>query len=456
MATQIEIISDFRPIIENIEEFKYRYLVYLTGRTGLAKSTNISKALLICGLMKPLRILCCREHMVSIKDSVHAQLKDIIREFGLPYVVYNDTIKAPNGTTFIFKGLQESGAQDIKSLSNANICWIEEGASISKASWESLIPTIRAKNSFIIISANPDRESDLVYQFFGPNAPKRDDAFVTYKDFRYNPFPLEPSLLHDITLMKKNRPEDYDNVYLGHLIRKVDHPVVRSWDGDRNIGVGKTSHTIIWSLDFNINPQCSVICHWNGVHDFYFSDELVLENSPTSRVAEEFVKLYRAKYDGKLVVINGDASGNSRSSNSEYTNYAIIEQILTKERIRFEFQVPRKNTSISNRISNFDWHIKGLDGHPHILVNPECRHLIHACKLLGYDSDGKVIELAARPGMKTLDYAKSHIFDAASYCVMINDPVLEDFVKSPKPQTQTIRDMWERDLQKVAGAGVFV
>jgi hypothetical protein len=76
--------------------------------------------------------------------------------------------------------------------------------------------------------------------------------------------------------------------------------------------------------------------------------------------------------------------------------------------------------------------------------------------LLGYDSDGKVIELAARPGMKTLDYAKSHIFDAASYCVMINDPVLEDFVKSPKPQTQTIRDMWERDLQKAAGAGVFV
>lgn len=454
MMKQMEIISDFRPIIENVNDFKYRYLVYLTGRAGLGKSTNIAKSLLVAGLLKPVRILCCREHMTSIKDSVHSQLKDIIRDYELPYAVYNDTIRASNGTTFIFRGLREIGVEDIKSFANIDICWIEEGASVSKGSFDALIPTIRAKNSYIVISANPDNESDIVYQEWGPNAEQRSDSYTCYKDYRYNPFPLEPTILHDITLMKRNRPADYDMIYLGNLRSKSDRPVVRSWNPAVNIGVGEQSKTIYWSLDFNVNPQCSVICHWNGGHDFYFSDEIVLEDASTYKVAEEFVRIYRQKYEGRPVVINGDASGRSRTSNSEFSNYAIIEQVLTREHIRFDFQVPRANTSISNRVNNFDWHVHGLDGKAHILVNPECRHLCHSCKLLSYDDNGKIIEIPARRGMKTIDYAKSHIFDAASYCVMINDCVQENFVKTPKTTTANLKDMWERSLIAASGGAV--
>lgn len=451
---QIEIVADFKPIIENIYHFRYRYFTYLTGRSGLAKSTNISKALLVCGLLKPLRIVCCREHLTSIKDSVHKQLKDIINEYCLPYTVQNDSIKASNGTEFIFKGLREVGTEDIKSLSNANICWIEEGATVSKSSFDDLIPTIRAKHSFIIISANPDEESDIVYQLWGPDVEPRSDSYVCYKDFRYNPFPLEASFLHEITMMKRNRPADYDRIYLGNLRKTSDRPVVRSWDESINVAVGHESPIIYWSLDFNVNPQCSVICHWDGHHDFYFSDEIVLEDSSTYRVAEEFIKIYKKKYNGRPVVINGDASGRNRSSNSEYANYAIIEQMLVQARVPFEIQVPKTNPSISNRVNNFDWHVRGLDGKPHLFVNPECRHLCHACKLLSYDKDGKIIELPARPGMKTIDYAKSHIFDAASYCVITNDIVLENFMKTAKPRLKTLKEMWEFSIQKeAAGSG---
>ena len=295
----------------------------------------------------------------------------------------------------------------------------------------------------------------MVYQLFGPEAPRRPDVYYCYKDFRYNPFKLPKSVLQDIAMMKANRPDDYERIYLGRLRTAVDMPVVRSWNPEKNIGIGKESNTIYWSLDFNVNPQCSVICHWNGGSDFYFSDEIVLENVSTYRVAEEFVKLYKKKYDGRPLVINGDASGRNRSSNSEFSNYAIIEQVLTKERIRFDFQVPKANTSISNRVNNFDWHVRGLDGKPHILVNPECRHLCHSCKLLSYDKNGNIIEVPARPGMKTIDYAKSHIFDAASYCVMANDCVTEAFVKMPKSNTLSIKESWERALQRAACGGAL-
>lgn len=451
---EIQIVADFKPIIENVVDFKYRYLAYLTGRMGLGKSVNISKSLLIAGLIKPLRVLCARQTMSSIKDSVHAQLSDIIKTYDLPYVIYNDTIRAANGTSFIFKGLQETGIHNIRSMTNIDIAWLEEAQSVSKSSWESLVPTIRAKNSFIIISANPDQESDMVWQEFGPESPKRDDTYACYKDFRYNPFHLPSSTMHDITLMKRNRPADYDMIYLGNLRSQVDAPVVRSWDPVANVGIGAQSNTIYWSLDFNVNPQCSVICQWNGGRDFYFSDEIVLENASTYKVAEEFVRIYKEKYLGRKVVINGDASGRSRTSNSEFSNYAIIEQVLVKHGIAFEFQVPRANGSISNRVNNFDWHVHGLDGKAHILVNPECRHLCHSCKMLSYDKNGKIIEEPARFGAKTIDYAKSHIFDAASYCVMINDPVLEDFVKTPKTTTANLKDMWERSLIAASGGAV--
>lgn len=453
---QMEIISDYRPIIENMYDYRYRYFSYLTGRNGLAKSTNISKCLLLIGLLFPVRIMCCREHMTSIKESVHSQLADLIKEFELPYAIYNDAIRCSNGTSFSFKGLREVGIDDVKSFANVNICWVEEAASVSKGSLDALIPTIRAKKSFIIFSANPENESDVVYQEWGPTAERRSDSFTCYKDFRYNPFPLEPSIIHEILLKKRNRPADYDMTYLGNLRTTSERPVVRSWDPVKNVGYGQESKTIYWSLDFNVNPQCSVICHFDGKHDFFFSDEIVLENASTYKVAEEFVRIYKEKYNGRPVVINGDASGRNRSSNSEFSNYAIIEQILTQHKIRFDFQVPKANTSISNRVNNFDYHVRGKDGQAHILVSPECRHLLHSCKLLGYDENGKIIEIPARFGMKTIDYAKSHIFDAASYCVMANDPVLEDFIKTPKNHILTVKEMWEKSIRQATGGGVLV
>lgn len=389
-----------------------------------------------------------RETQNSIKDSIHAQLADIILTNNLPFRIFNETIVCPHtGSEIIFKGLRETNQHNIRSMAGIDIAFIEECQAISPTSWDSFDPTIRKKGSFIILAGNPDDESDIVYQLFGEDAERRPDTHYCYKDYRYNPFDLPEAMMTKIEMTKKNRPDDYERIYLGKLRKSADNPVVKSWSVE-NIGIGEEAgNTVYWSLDFNINPQCSVLFHWNPIHPhkFYFSDEIVLENVSTLKVAEEFVKIYRKKYEGRKVVINGDASGRNRSSNSEYSNYAIIEQVLVKEKIPFDFQVPKANTSVRNRVSNFDWHVIGLDGKRHIKVNPECKHLIHSCKLLAYDKFGNIDEPPYRPGMKTIDLAKSHIFDAASYGVMTNDPVLENFLKVEKPKVLTLREQWLQD-----------
>ena len=54
-----------------------RYRVLYGGR-GAAKSWGIARALLIKGAQSPLRIVCAREFMTSMKDSVHKLLSDQI------------------------------------------------------------------------------------------------------------------------------------------------------------------------------------------------------------------------------------------------------------------------------------------------------------------------------------------------------------------------------------------
>lgn len=445
----MEIAKPFAPIIANAFNYRYRYFAYLSGRMGQAKSTNIAKCLLTIGMAKRVKIACVRETQNSIKDSVHAQLSEEIRNNDLPYEIYKETIVCPTtGTEIIFKGLRETNEHNIRSMAGIDIVFIEEGQAISATSFDSLDPTIRKPGSFIIIAGNPDQESDVIYQLFGETAERRPDTYYCYLSYEYNNFRLPDSILQNILVMKKNRPDDYERIYLGKLKSATDSPVVKSWS-EENIGVGHIGHDIYFSLDFNFTPQCSVICHWDGEHNFYFSDEIVLEHVSSAQVAEEFVRIYKQKYRGCHVIINGDASGRAHSSTSEYSNYAIIEQVFVKHGIPFEFQVPKTNPSISNRIANFDYHVKGLDGKRHILVDPRCKHLIHSCKMLGYDRNGKVEEPAWRFGMKTIDYAKSHIFDAASYCVMTNDPVLEEFGKQPKKSKMlSLKERFFADLRK--------
>jgi len=59
-----------------------RYRILYGGRGG-AKSWGVARALLIKGARAPLRILCAREFMTSIKDSVHKLLSDQIIDMGL-------------------------------------------------------------------------------------------------------------------------------------------------------------------------------------------------------------------------------------------------------------------------------------------------------------------------------------------------------------------------------------
>ena len=125
-----------------------RYKVAYGGR-GSGKSWGFARALLMQGTEKPMRILCAREIQKSIKQSVHTLLKDQIQALGLGqfYEVVETAIRGVNGTEFTFAGLATNTVESIKSFEGVDIVWIEEAQTVSKRSYDILIPTIRKPGS---------------------------------------------------------------------------------------------------------------------------------------------------------------------------------------------------------------------------------------------------------------------------------------------------------------------
>ena len=190
-----------------------RYKVAYGGR-GSGKSHSFATALLLKAAAGRTRVLCTREVQKSIKDSVHKLLCDQIERLGLQsqFRILDTEIRGKNGSEFLFSGLSSQTADSIKSFEGVDIVWCEEAQSISKKSWNTLIPTIRKPGSEIWISFNPDLDTDETYVRFVTNPPP--ESFVAFVNWHDNPwFPdvLEKERQHCLLTNK----DEYDNIWEG-------------------------------------------------------------------------------------------------------------------------------------------------------------------------------------------------------------------------------------------------
>ena len=245
---------------------KARYKVAYGGRGG-AKSWGIARALLILGAKSPMRILCAREFMTSMRDSVHKLLCDQIESLGLLgfYEITQASIRGKNGTEFAFAGLKNNIA-NIKSYEGVDICWVEEAQTVSRLSWNVLIPTIRKQDSEIWVSFNPELETDETYQRFVLRPPE--DCIQIKINWSDNPwFPETLRLEKDA--LKTRDEEAYNQVWEGLCRQTVDGAIfakeMQQADKDGRIcrvpydatkpvhavfDLGWSDSTAIWFLQF--------------------------------------------------------------------------------------------------------------------------------------------------------------------------------------------------------------
>lgn len=167
-SREVEVAEVYVPLLKDA-----RYKGAFGGR-GSGKSHFFAEQLILRAASRPTRAVCIREVQDTIKDSVRQLLVDKIASLGIGYAleILETEIRGKfNNSLIIFRGMQSYNADNIKSLENFDIAWVEEAQALSERSFDLLRPTIRAEGSELWFSWNPRHKSDVVDAFFrGPVA----------------------------------------------------------------------------------------------------------------------------------------------------------------------------------------------------------------------------------------------------------------------------------------------
>ena len=154
---------------------RHPYKVSWGGRNSL-KSWSFARALLTLGIHQPLRILCGREIQKSLADSVHQLLVDQIAALGYSdlYDIQDKIITCKrHDTTFQFVGLSDITVNNTKSVEGIDILWAEEADTITRRSWQVVLPTLfRTPHAECWVSFNPNLATDEAWQRFVVNPPE--------------------------------------------------------------------------------------------------------------------------------------------------------------------------------------------------------------------------------------------------------------------------------------------
>lgn len=202
------------------------YKIAHSGRDAM-KSWSFAQALLQQGMERPLRIVCLRETMNSLEDSVHKLMGDQIKRLSIQryYEVYRSEIRGRNGTEIFYAGLRGARAEAIKSMEGCDIFWVEEGQAVSKHSWLTLDPTIRKPGAELWVSMNPRFAIDDSYKRWIVNPPP--GAKVIRLNYRDNKF-LTAEMQRKIDFLKDTDPDEYEHVYEGGCQSTVQDAVYKA------------------------------------------------------------------------------------------------------------------------------------------------------------------------------------------------------------------------------------
>lgn len=237
------------------------------GGRGSGKSFTFAKMAALWGAVEPLRILCTRELQNSIKESLHAELKNAIASdewLSSCYEVGVDYIRGKNGTDFIFRGLRHNMSA-IKSMAQIDLCIVEEAEDVPETSWRDLKPTIRAERSEIWCVWNPkERGSPVDSMFRQSEQPPRSAVIeINHCDNPWFPQVLEEQRQHAQQTMDD---ATYQHVWEGAYLELSEAQIFRgkyieqeftpayNWDGpyfglDFGFSVDPTAGVKCWIFD---------------------------------------------------------------------------------------------------------------------------------------------------------------------------------------------------------------
>ena len=337
------------------------------GGRGSGKSHERAESLVEAMILNPdLQVVCIREIQKSLKFSSKKLIGDKIRELGVSHlfdITLTEIRRIGHEGIIIFQGMQDHTADSIKSLEGFNIAWVEEAQSISKRSMELLLPTIRAENSEIWFTWNPDQESDPVECLFRDES---SDSICIHVNYTDNPF-LPETLAKEAERHRRTSPDTFDHVWLG--------------------GYNTRSESQIFNNKFRI-ADFEPLNDWTPYHgiDWGFSQD------PTTavRVYLEDSKLYIYKECGKVGLELDDTPSFIKSNIPDFEKYISRADSARPETIS---HCRRKGLPMIQGVDKWKGSVEDgitfMKSVDEIIIHPSCTATHQEFRLYSYKVDKK-------------------------------------------------------------------
>lgn len=355
------------------------------GGRGSGKSHFFAEMLIEDHIRERLDSVCLREIQKSLKFSVKKLLETKIEAMnaGAYFEVQEAVIKAKNGGTIMFQGMQDHTSDSIKSLEGFKRAWFEEAQTASQRSLDLLRPTIRAPGSEIWFSWNPRFATDPVDVLLRGDTPPP-NSVVVEANYMDNPW-CPQELLDEMAYDRARDPEKYAHIWLGKYEMNSEARVFKNWTVEEFDRPAGTVHRLGADWGFSVDPSVLVRCDIDG-RRLYIDHEAYMVGCEIDQLPDLFDRVP----DSRKWFITADSARPETISYMRRHGY------------------PKINAAIKGAKS-LEEGVEFLKSYD-IVVHPRCVHTIDELTMYSYKTDpltGLVLPI--------LEDKKNHVIDALRY-----------------------------------------
>ena len=402
---------------------------YGSGKTFCGSLIGICLAMKYAGIVG----LVGAQTYTLVRDTTLKQYIEHLDNMGFvdgvhyEYKKAEDKLQFKNGSEILFRHLQEPNK--LKSL-NLGFVELEEMSDTPESTFKMLLSRLRQaiKPEWVELGfkyrlfghTNPEPSKGWIYKYFVEQKPdnyRLIQAPTTQNKFLASDYVESLKEIYDPEYYRINVLGEFGDYTSGLIVKNftVDNIADITYQPDMDLH-------LTW--DFNVDPMSCILAHRYGGKVFFF-DEFVLENATTEDTINAVIKKY-PDHKGHII-INGDASGDNRSTQSEWSNYVIIRNALRRHYRNngIHLHVRPSNPRIKHRIASFNAMVKDCYGTRKILVDKKCEKLLYNIHNLKYKVGSDEVDVPSfaqiknDPNLKWLE----HPFDAGSYLVEYYYPI---------------------------------
>jgi hypothetical protein len=343
-----------------------------------------------------------------LRDATQAALFEVLDGNEIPYDfnrAENFLVLRWSKSKILFRAVEE-----FERLRGSNLAWfgLDELTYTSEQAWLRLEGRLRDPKASRLCGFGvwTPKGYDWVYERFVAR------NVEGYETFLASPFEnvhlLEKTPDYYTRLKSSYDGRFYEQEVLGQYLALNAGKVYTSFEREGNVGetVVDESLPLLWALDFNVDPMCSVVVQVHRDGRVVVLDEIVLSRASTYDACSEFLERFESHMGG--LVIYADATG-ARMQTTGKSDLVILRDEL-KNYGAVDFKIPPSNPAVRERIQLMNAKLGAASGERLLRVHPKCGELIRDFEQVVYKEGSGVVD-------KDRDAKRTHLSDALGYLV---------------------------------------